>query len=165
MNSESKLHLDSSLEMRLAANGDKVAIQTLVFGVLGEYGLQADPERTDRDLEDIEETYNKSGSVFFVLENKKDEIVGTLGLCRIDERTCELRKMYLAKAYRGRGLGKKLMEKALAEARRLGFEKMILETASVLTEAIQLYLSYGFSPFESEQLSCRCDQAYSLELG
>ena len=102
--------------------------------------------------------------MFYVLENEQGEIVGTLGLCRIDARTCELRKMYLAQAYRGRGMGKKLMEKALAEARRLGFQKMILETASVLTEAIQLYRSYGFTPYESEHLSCRCDQAYSLDL-
>ena len=135
-----------------------------MFGVLADYGLRADPECTDRDLENIEETYINAGGAFDVLENETGEIVGTLGLCRIDERTCELRKMYLAQAYRGRGLGKMLMEKALTEAKRLGYQKMILETASVLTEAIQLYRSYGFSPFESEHLSCRCDQAYYLAL-
>ena len=139
-------------------------IRALVFGVLADYGLRPDPKRTDRDLQNIEQTYFDKGGVFYVLENEKGEIVGTLGLCRIDERTCELRKMYLAQAYRGRGWGKKLMEKALAEARRLGYQKMILETASVLTEAIQLYRSYGFSPFESEHLSSRCDQAYYLVL-
>jgi len=164
MKLEGELNLDTSLRLRAGRKGDRAGIRALVYGVLADYGLQPDPEHTDRDLEDIEETYLKAGGVFYVLENNEGEIVGTLGLCRIDERTCELRKMYLAKTYRGHGWGKKLMEKALAEARRLGFQKMILETASVLTEAIQLYRRYGFTPYESKHLSSRCDQAYGLHL-
>ncbi len=164
MKSKGNSYLESSLRLRVGRKGDEAGIRALVFGVLADYELRPNPEHTDRDLQNIEETYINAGGAFYVLENEKGEIVGTLGLCRIDEQTCELRKMYLAQAYRGRGLGKKLMEKALAEARRLGFEKMILETASVLTEAIQLYRNYGFSPFESEHLSCRCDQAYYLAL-
>jgi putative acetyltransferase len=164
MKFEDKSNQDSMPRLRVGKNRDGERIQALVFGVLTDYGLRADPEHTDRDLEDIEETYSNAGGVFYVLEDKKGEIVGTLGLCRIDERTCELRKMYLAKGYRRQGLGKMLMEKALAEAKQLGYQKMILETASVLTEAILLYRSYGFRPFESEQLSCRCDQAYYLAL-
>jgi len=78
--------------------------------------------------------------------------------------TCELRKMYLRRDHRGKGLGKRLLEHALAEARRLGFKRVTLETASVLKEAIRLYESYGFQPYVPTHLSCRCDQAYLLEL-
>jgi len=77
---------------------------------------------------------------------------------------CELRKMYLHRDYRGKGLGRGLLEHALAEARRLGFKRVTLETASVLKEAIRLYESYGFKPYRPAHLSCRCDQAYSLDL-
>jgi putative acetyltransferase len=72
--------------------------------------------------------------------------------------------MYLHKVHRGKGLGKFLLEDALSKARQLGFEKMILETASVLKEAIALYKSYGFKEFMPDHLSSRCDQAYRLEL-
>ena len=78
--------------------------------------------------------------------------------------TCELRKMYLHRDYRGKGHGKRLLEHALAEARRLGFKTITLETASVLTEAILLYERYGFHPYQPPHLSPRCDQAYILEL-
>jgi len=77
---------------------------------------------------------------------------------------CELRKMYLHRDYRGKGHGKRLLEHALAEARRLGFQSVTLETASVLTEAIRLYEHYGFHPYSPPHLSPRCDQAYRLEL-
>jgi putative acetyltransferase len=72
--------------------------------------------------------------------------------------------MYLHRAYRGRGLGRRLLEDALANARRLGFARMTLETASVLKEAIRLYESYGFTPYQPDHLSGRCDHAYLLEL-
>ena len=57
-----------------------------------------------------------------------------------------------------------MLNDALDKARELGFSKILLETASVLKEAIQLYKSYGFKEYEPEHLSCRCDQAYMLEL-
>jgi putative acetyltransferase len=72
--------------------------------------------------------------------------------------------MYLRRAYRGKGLGKFLLEDALARAKKMGFERMVLETASVLTEAIGLYTSYGFVEYHADHLSRRCDQAYELKL-
>ena len=99
-----------------------------------------------------------------MLEEKDGSIAGAYGLYTIDSRTCELRKMYLHSACRGKGLGKFLLDSALSEARQLGFKRIILETASVLKEAISLYKSYGFVEYEPEHLSSRCDQAYLLEL-
>ena len=99
-----------------------------------------------------------------MLETEDGEIIGAYGLCPIDEQTCELRKMYLHKAYRGKGLGKFLLEDALSKAGELGFGKVTLETASVLKEAISLYKSYGFVEYNPQHLSSRCDQAYRLEL-
>jgi putative acetyltransferase len=150
--------------LRPATNADCESVRSLVFEVLAEYGLRPDPGSTDADLADIEQSYFTRGGAFYVLESPTASIIGAYGLYRMDERTCELRKMYLRREFRGRGLGERLLEDALAHARRLGFEKVILETASVLKEAITLYQSYGFAPHHSDHLSARCDQAYVLDL-
>src|SRR3989304_5812513 len=92
--------------LRPADNNDSDRITELVFAVLREYGLAPDPESTDADLKDIEQSYLKRGGAFFVLEDRPGSIIGAYGLYRIDEATCELRKMYLRKSFRGRGLGK-----------------------------------------------------------
>ena len=61
-------------------------------------------------------------------------------------------------------MGRLLLDDALFNARRMGFKRLTLETASVLVEAIKLYKSYGFVEYEPEHLSARCDQAFALEL-
>jgi len=155
---------NSCPRLRPANNKDCGKVTELVYGVLREYGLKPDPVATDVDLKDIEQSYLKQGGVFYVLVEADGAIIGAYGLYPIDEQTCELRKMYLHSSYRGKGLGKLLLEDALEKARRIGFKKMTLETASVLIEAISLYKSYGFIEYEPEHLSSRCDQAFMLEL-
>ena len=147
------------MNIRDASNSDASAVRDLVFGILESYGLCPDPANTDQDLNDIEKSYFHSGGVFAVLEDD-GHIIGSYGLWRISGRECELRKMYLSGAHRGKGLGRALLEHALRRAEELGFLEVCLETASVLTEAIALYRKFGFTPYKSEHLSARCNQAY-----
>ena len=155
---------ESCPRLRRARNKDCDNVTRLVYGVLQEYGLKPDPDCTDADIKDIESSYFSRGGTFFVLETEDGSIIGAYGLYPIDKISCELRKMYLHKAHRGKGLGKFLLEDALSNARQLGFRKMVLETASVLKEAIFLYRSYGFVEYKPDHLSSRCDQAFTLEL-
>jgi putative acetyltransferase len=151
-------------KLRRATNADCEPVRDLVFTVLGEYHLKPDPGCTDADLRDIEQCYFHRGGAFYVLEENNGSIIGSYGLYPMEPGICELRKMYLHRDYRGKGHGKWLLEHALAEARRLGFQTITLETASVLKEAIRLYERYGFQPCRPTHLSSRCDQAYILEL-
>jgi putative acetyltransferase len=150
--------------VRDASNADEAAIREVVYTVLAEYGLAPDPDGTDADLADLERNYCKSGGVFRVVESGEGSIVGCAGLFRLNSMEAEVRKMYLLPSARGRGLGRLLLDQLIAEARRLGCRRVVLETASVLSEAIGLYRSAGFSPVPREDLSCRCDQAWSLSL-
>lgn len=150
--------------LRPATNADGPAVRDLVFGVLREYGLEPDPEETDADLNDLEASYLSRGGTFDVLEAADGRIAGSVGLYPLEPGVCELRKMYLATDARGRGQGRRLLDHALAAARARGFRRVILETASVLNEAIALYQRYGFRPYQAEQVSSRCDQTYVLDL-
>jgi GNAT superfamily N-acetyltransferase len=60
---------------------------------------------------------------------------------------------YLAPAHRGRGLGKRLVRRALDRARQLGFRRVELETTGVFRVAIGLYESFGFRPSVPDHMS------------
>lgn len=152
------------INIRRATNRDGEKIRTLVFGVLAEYGLQGDIEATDSDLKDIDASYFERGGIFELIEDREGNLLGTVGLYPLDQQTCELRKMYFLPQVRGKGLGRHILARTIAHARTLGFKTVILETASVLKEAIRLYTRFGFQPINAGHLSSRCDQAYSLEI-
>jgi putative acetyltransferase len=152
------------LQLRRATNQDCAAAQALVFQVLREYGLSPDPDHTDIDLQDFEAHYFARGGQFYLLTTMAGEIVATLGLYYLTSTTVELRKMYLDKQLRGQGIGRGLLEFALAQARQLGFTRITLETASVLKEAIGLYRRVGFQPLVGHHQVPRCDQAFYLDL-
>ena len=154
----------ANFELRPATDADAATVRDLVFGVLHEYGLKPSPQDTDADLYDIDASYHQRGGRFDVLVGPAGAIVGSVGLFPVDRSTVELRKMYLHRDARGRGYGRRLLEHAVAEAKRLGFRRVTLETAFVLKEAVALYTRYGFRPYTPDHMSGRCDQAFELIL-
>lgn len=152
------------LVLRPATNADAPAVQALIFAILEEYGLPQDPAGVDADLFDIETHYGGPGACFDVLVTSAGKIVGSVALQRLDAARCELRKMYLSPVSRGQGWGKALLAHTLDQADALGYEYVILETASVLTEAIALYKHFGFTLLADKPQVCRCDQVFILSL-
>lgn len=152
------------LRLRPATRADSGAVRALVFGVLAEYGLSPDPAGADLDLMDLEASYIRSGGWFAVIEDVSGTIVGSVGLLPVGEGIMELRKMYLAKGHRGSGLGRRMLEGALEEARRRGIRKVTLETAEVLREAVALYERYGFVRCPEPPNTARCNLVMEREL-
>ena len=153
------------VNVRPATNEDREKVTELVSRVLEEFGMALDTSASDADLLDLEATYLKTGGLFEVVEDGRGNLVGTVGVCpRADAGTCTLRKMYVVAEARGLGLGRRLLERALAGARQRGFRTMVLETASTMSAAIRLYTRAGFRPLEQAAASPRCNQVYSLDM-
>lgn len=151
------------ISIRPATNRDAGRVRELVFGVLREYGLEPAPEGIDRDLDDIEGSYIARGGVFELLEDPEGRLLGTVGLYPFGDGRIELRKMYFRKELRGKGYGKMVLRRMIGTAREMGYQTMVLETASVLKEAIGLYRKFGFVE-KKEPHAPRCDQSFSLDL-
>lgn len=148
--------------------GDAASIRTVVRTVLLEMGLRRDADAADADLKDLDASYLSRGGAFDVAVDAAGSIVGCCGVYpvgeRRDSRLCELRKMYLLPAARRQGLGRRLLERALAFARGRGCVRMELETAASLKNAMALYRSAGFLPVPQRAATPRCDQVFALDL-
>ena len=84
-------------------------------------------------------------------------LIGTVGIRRLDERNCELKTLYLYSRYHGQGLGYRLLSTALEEAKQTGFEEMYLDTISTSVRAIKLYKAVGFEEIAPYKETIRSD--------
>src|ERR1700733_7236660 len=157
--------LIEDFQIRAATNQDIPSIKNVVFSSLREFGLNPDDNGKDKDLNDIENSYLLKNGFFGVVVHVESKlVVGCFGLFPVNDDICELRKMYLLKGSRGKGLGKFILDTAIHIAREKHYKKIILETIAVLTTAILLYKRYGFKEIKPKEINARVDQAFELDI-
>ena len=153
----------NSFNYRDAKSGDEKQVLNLIQVVLLDYQLTLEPQGADKDVTDIKSNYIDNYGWFQVVENN-EKIIGSVGIYKVNNDECELRKMYIYPEYHGQGIGSTLMKNALQKAKALGFKTMTLQTNSVLKKALPLYQKYGFTIDESIEVCSRCDIAMKCSL-
>ncbi len=69
---------------------------------------------------------------------------GTVGLRPVDERTGEMKRLFVRPEFRGRGFGGRLVRLILSEAASAGYSRIVLDTLPSMGEAQALYGRLGF---------------------
>jgi len=84
-----------------------------------------------------------------LLAFEEDQLAGCIALRKIRATTCEMKRLFLRPEFRGRGLGRILVERIIEEARQIGYTQICLDTLpGRMDQAIALYKSIGFKEIE-----------------
>lgn len=130
---------------------DNQQVASVVREVLMEMGApKAGTAYEDVALDDMYNTYRDDRKEYFVVE-EKGRIIGGAGIAPLpglEEKVCELQKMYFLPEARGKGLGVKMMDTCLQFAKTQGFEQCYIETLPYMKDARKLYTKTGFKSLD-----------------
>ncbi len=100
-------------------------------------------QHIEDELKDMKNKYGLPyGRMYLALV--ENNIAGCAALTRNDQDYCEIKRLYLRPQFRGRGTSKALIEKAITDARDIGYKHMRLDTFPFMMSAIKLYEKLGF---------------------
>ncbi len=135
------------INIRLIKPEDNAAIAVIIRDSLAEFGAnKPGTVYFDPTTDSLYQLFQKSGSIYLVAE-EQDRLIGGAGIFPsngLPEGVCELVKMYLHKSARGKGLGKTMIAQCLDWAKKMGYQKVYLETMPELKKAVSVYEKFGF---------------------
>jgi ribosomal protein S18 acetylase RimI-like enzyme len=125
---------------------DDLAATTALFRTYASsLGLDLSYQNFDEEFESMPGKYAPPNGALLLARDDNGKPVGCVGLRPIEpDGCCEMKRLYVAPEGRGSGLGKQLVDTMIAEARRIGYREMVLDTLPSMTAAIALYRSAGF---------------------
>ena len=134
------------IEIRPAALPEQVAVVRSLFR---EYaaglGIDLGFQDFDGEIETLPGRYAPpAGRLLLAWDGAAP--AGCVALRPIDATTCEMKRLYVRPAARGRQLGRRLAERIGREAREAGYRRMFLDTLPSMESALRLYTSMGFEP-------------------
>ena len=132
-----------SPSVRRVAGTDPVA-RDLVAAMSAEVGLMYEPGLPKGPTAHPEELSPPHGG--FVVVTEDGRAVAGGGVKRLDDRACEIKRMYVVPDARGRGLGRELLAALEVLARDLGYAVARLDTGAEQPRAQRMFERAGYAP-------------------
>lgn len=98
----------------------------------------------DKELAELPGDYAPPrGRLFLAVDG--NQVMGCVALRKIGDGVGEMKRLYVRPEFRGRGLGRTLTEKLIAEAKQIGYARLRLDTLpGKMDQAMAMYRSLGF---------------------
>jgi len=127
----------------------KLVILTVAYNIFGFEGTLEDSifhfeaSGEFKDMDDVQTHYFDAGGTFLVALNG-EQVIGSGALRKLDDRTAELKRMWLLEAYHGQGIGYRLIMQLFGFAREKGYIHIRLQTSPEQIRALGFYRKVGF---------------------
>jgi GNAT superfamily N-acetyltransferase len=140
---------DMEIEIKLAYDNNK-EIRELFFEYT-EMLVKNNPsvakylelQNYNSEIEHLTDKYGLPNGRLYIVK-VENQVAGCIGLRKIDDENCEVKRLYVRPDFRGHKLAIKLIEKIIDDAKKIGYKSMLLDTLPFLKEAIHLYKKLGF---------------------
>ena len=132
----------------------KRVILTVAYNIFGFDGTLEDSIRyfdsvgRFKDMDKLQSHYFDNAGLFLVALNG-EQVIGSGALRKLDDKTAEIKRLWLLEAYHGQGIGYRLLSQLIDFAREQGYIRIRLQTSPEQVRALDFYRKVGFREISS----------------
>lgn len=151
------------MQVRKFEEKDGEGVKNLIISILTkEYPFDKSVYENS-DIADIGKTYNGKRDVFFVIDSEND-VIGTVGVKEDSKDIALLRRLFVKPAFRRKGYGALLLNKALNHCKKNDFKRVVFRATGRMAQAINLLKKTGFKEVEKIDLGGFQIYKFALDL-
>lgn len=123
----------------IEAATDLAAVRELINEYAASLGVDLSFQHIEEELATLATFYET-----MLVAREEEGIAGCVALRRVDDEICEMKRLYIRPQFRGRGIGRALIEGIIDVARTRGYTRMRLDTLPSMRDAMRMYEAFGF---------------------
>jgi putative acetyltransferase len=128
--------------------GDHAAVESLFREYVSSLAEDISFQDFESELAGLPGKYARPGGVVLIARDA-DSPAGAVAYRMFEPGVCEMKRLYVRPAFRGRGLARDLANELIEDARARGYRTMLLDTLASMCAARSLYRDLGFVPVEA----------------
>jgi len=140
---EGESAMEGAFAVEKLAASDVEGAKELIREYLRWIAVDLSFQGVDNELAGFPAAYAEPEGSFF-LARARGEIAGCVGMKKLGDGICEMKRLFVRDRFKGEGIGAALVERLVEEARAKGYARMRLDTLRRMEAAIGLYRKLGF---------------------
>ena len=118
--------------------------EVIASGIIAQLDAEIEKRYPGEPINGVEPNEFRASGGYFVIGYWDAQSVGCGAFRPYDPTTVEIKRMFVAPEFRGRGIARAILKAVEDEAHQRGFKRSILETANRQPEAVSLYRACGY---------------------
>jgi len=124
---------------------DRATVESLFREYVSSLAEDISFQNVDDELSRLPGKYARPGGVVLIAWDG-DKAAGAVAYRMVEPGVCEMKRLYVRPALRGRDIGRELANELIEDARARGYRTMLLDTLASMSKARTLYRDLGFVP-------------------
>ena len=128
---------------KLETNDEIIKAKELICEYVKWLGQDLCFQGIDDELSNFPDKYKEPLGAFIIAKTGEN-VIGCVGLRKLEDKICEMKRLYVRDGFKGKGIGKLLTEKIIEEAGKKNYNIIRLDTLSIMEAALGIYYKLGF---------------------